>query len=167
MSCTLALMHTIVGVIVLWRSKGQLGFPKDKNEILWELKLAFSSLTCSELTCSWRIRFQKLNNVLNLRWRLSADVDSYNTRERTQIFKMSRQNPRSCQDIQGVKTKSKILSRYLRCQDKIQDLVKIFKMSTQNPRTCQGIQDVKTKSKILPRYSRSKIWPRFPRSKVL
>ena len=45
--------------------------------------------------------FQKLNNVLTLRWKLSANVDFYNTRDRTQY-------------IQHVKTKSKILPRFQR-----------------------------------------------------
>ena len=52
------------------------------------------------------------------------------------IFKMSRQNPRSCQDFQDPKSCQGI-------QDEIQDFTKKFKMSRQNLRYFQDIQEFK------------------------
>ena len=77
-------------------------------------------------------RFEKLNNVLTVRWKLSADVDLYNTRDRTQDILDPRsyldfQDPRLCQDI----------------QNEIQDLTKEFKMSRQNLRSFQDVQECK------------------------
>ena len=57
-----------------------------------------------------------MTNVPILRWRLSADVDLYNTRDRTQ-------------DTQDVKTKSKILQdiqdprSYQEIQDRFQEYI--------------------------------------------
>ena len=76
---------------------------------------------------------------------LSADVDLYNTRDKTQY-------------IQDVKTKSKILQRYSRSrscqdfqcsrscqdiQDENQDLTKKFKMSRKNVRSFRDIEEFK------------------------
>ena len=68
------------------------------------------------------------------------------------IFKMSGQNPRSCQDIQD-STSYQYFQDPRSCQDiqdEIQDLTKKFKMSRKNLRY-SSIQDF---PKILARYSR-------------
>ena len=83
-------------------------------------------------------------------WTISADVDLYNTRDRTQ-------------DIQDVKTKSNIIPRYTK--SKILPKFPRSKICSRyprwNPRSYQQIQDVKIKPKIFPRYWRVQDFPRI------
>ena len=121
-----------------------------KSKILPRNPIEIPRIYLSNVYFFCKQRYQKLKNILILRWRLSADTDLYNTCDRTQY-------------IQDVKTKSKILPRY----SKSKILLRFPRSKTLsryprwNPRSYQEIHDVKTTPKIFPRYSKIQDFPKI------
>ena len=76
------------------------------------------------------------------------------------IFKMLRQNPRSCKDIQDPRSYQDFQDPRS-CpdiQDEIKDLTKKFKMSRENPRSFQDIQEFKIFPRSWPDIQDVKRW---------